>query len=120
MGLDLTTYALAVAELSRGWMSIAGILNGQFLLGGMIASHGTEEQKRALPAAPRRGRAALLLLDDGARGRLGRARDPHDGAARGRRAGDRRHEDVGHERARSGLIGLLVKTDPNADPPQAA
>ena len=28
LGLDLTTYALAIAELSRGWMSVAGIVNG--------------------------------------------------------------------------------------------
>ncbi|HLK44842.1 MAG TPA: acyl-CoA dehydrogenase family protein, partial [Acidimicrobiales bacterium] len=25
LGLDLTTYALAVAELARGWMSVSGI-----------------------------------------------------------------------------------------------
>ena len=51
MGLDLVTYALAIAELSRGWMSISGIVNGQYIVGGMIASHGTQEQKeRYLPA----------------------------------------------------------------------
>ena len=50
LGLDLVTYALAIAELSRGWTSISGIVNGQYIVGGMIASHGTEEQKqRYLP-----------------------------------------------------------------------
>ena len=53
MGLDLVTYALAIAELSRGWTSISGIVNGQYIVGGMIASHGTEEQKqRFLPRWP--------------------------------------------------------------------
>ena len=50
LGLDLTTYALAIAELSRGWMSVAGIVNGVYIVSGMIAGHGTEEQKeRYLP-----------------------------------------------------------------------
>src|SRR5436305_14702885 len=31
MGLDLTTYALIVEELSRGWISISGIGNAHFI-----------------------------------------------------------------------------------------
>ena len=50
LGLDLTTYALAIAELSRGWMSVAGIVNGVYIVSGMLAGHGTQEQKdRYLP-----------------------------------------------------------------------
>jgi len=45
LGLDLTTYALAIAELSRGWMSVAGIVNGVYIVSGMLAGHGTQEQK---------------------------------------------------------------------------
>src|SRR6266571_4657881 len=30
-GLDLMTYALAGVELSRGWMSLSGILNTHFM-----------------------------------------------------------------------------------------
>ncbi|HEV8450277.1 MAG TPA: acyl-CoA dehydrogenase family protein, partial [Gaiellales bacterium] len=31
LGLDLTTYALSVIELSRGWMSVSGIINTHFI-----------------------------------------------------------------------------------------
>ena len=47
LGLDLVTYALAIAELTRGWMAVSGIVNGQYIVGGMIAAHGTDEQKAA-------------------------------------------------------------------------
>ena len=32
MALDLTTYAMIVEELSRGWISISGIVNTHFIL----------------------------------------------------------------------------------------
>ena len=31
MGLDLTTYAMIVEELSRGWISISGVINTHFI-----------------------------------------------------------------------------------------
>ena len=46
LGLDLVTYALAIAELTRGWMAVSGIVNGQYIVSGMIAAHGTDEQKQ--------------------------------------------------------------------------
>src|SRR5215203_3963352 len=50
LGLDLTTYALIQVELSRGWMSLSGILNTHFISAWMIREHGTEEQRaRFLP-----------------------------------------------------------------------
>ncbi len=50
LGLDLTTYALIQVELSRGWMSLSGVLNTHFISAWMIAAHGTEEQReRYLP-----------------------------------------------------------------------
>ena len=42
-------------ELSRGWVTLSGILNGSFLAAWMIGIHGTEEQKRAIPAEARLG-----------------------------------------------------------------
>ena len=98
LGLDLTTYALAIAELSRGWMSVAGIVNGVYIVSGMLAGHGTQEQKERYLPKIAAGEHALLLHDDRARGGLRRARDPHDRAPRGRRARHQRPEDVGHER----------------------
>src|SRR5918995_3012839 len=31
MGVDLTTYAMIVEELSRGWISISGVVNTHFI-----------------------------------------------------------------------------------------
>jgi alkylation response protein AidB-like acyl-CoA dehydrogenase len=50
MGLDLTTYAMIVEELSRGWISISGIVNTHFIGSYLLMKFGTEEQKqRYLP-----------------------------------------------------------------------
>ena len=46
LGLDLSTYALVQIELSRGWMSLSGILNTHFMAAWMIRSFGTEEQRQ--------------------------------------------------------------------------
>ncbi|HEU5028667.1 MAG TPA: acyl-CoA dehydrogenase family protein [Spirillospora sp.] len=45
LGESLLTYALAVEELSRGWMSVSGIVNTHFIVAWMITQHGTPEQK---------------------------------------------------------------------------
>ena len=50
LGESLLTYALCVEEISRGWMSVSGIVNTHFIVAYMILQHGTEEQKqRYLP-----------------------------------------------------------------------
>ncbi|MGE5292649.1 MAG: acyl-CoA dehydrogenase family protein [Micromonosporaceae bacterium] len=45
LGESLLTYALVVEEISRGWMSVSGIVNTHFIVAHMIAQHGTQEQK---------------------------------------------------------------------------
>jgi alkylation response protein AidB-like acyl-CoA dehydrogenase len=45
LGLDLTTYALIQVELSRGWMSLSGVLNTHFISAWMIETFGTDEQR---------------------------------------------------------------------------
>lgn len=45
LGASLLTYALVVEELSRGWMSVSGIVNTHFIVAWMIARHGTPEQR---------------------------------------------------------------------------
>ena len=45
LGASLLVYALAVEEISRGWMSVSGIINTHFIVAHMIARHGTGEQK---------------------------------------------------------------------------
>ncbi|MBM9507040.1 acyl-CoA dehydrogenase family protein [Actinacidiphila acididurans] len=45
LGESLLTYALTVEELSRGWMSVSGIVNTHFIVAYMLKQHGTQEQK---------------------------------------------------------------------------
>lgn len=45
LGESLLTYALAVEEIARGWMSVSGIINTHFIVAYMIKQHGTQEQK---------------------------------------------------------------------------
>jgi alkylation response protein AidB-like acyl-CoA dehydrogenase len=113
LGLDLTTYALAIAELSRGWMSVAGIVNG------MLARHGTDEQKATyLPTLAAGDLRCCFMMTE-----------PEAGSdVRAIRMTARREGDelvINGQKmwvtngARAGLMALLVKTDPTADPPQA-
>ena len=45
MGLDLSTYTLIVEELSRGWISISGVVNTHFIGSYLLMKFGTDEQK---------------------------------------------------------------------------
>jgi alkylation response protein AidB-like acyl-CoA dehydrogenase len=50
MGLDLTTYAMIVEELSRGWISISGIVNTHFIGSYLLMKFGTRaQQEKFLP-----------------------------------------------------------------------
>ena len=103
MGLDLTTYAMIVEELSRGWISISGVVNTHFIGSYLLMKFGTDEQKRALPAEDGDRRAPRRLLALRARGRLRRPGDQvHREGGRRRRLGAQRPEDVGHQRPRLG------------------
>ncbi len=46
LGFDLLTYVQIIEQLSRGWMSLAGIVNTHILVAYMIHAYGTEEQRR--------------------------------------------------------------------------
>ncbi|MBF6561373.1 MAG: acyl-CoA dehydrogenase family protein [Candidatus Binataceae bacterium] len=51
LGLSFISYARIMAELSRGWMSLAGVINSHLIMAHIIANHGTEAQKKYfLPA----------------------------------------------------------------------
>src|ERR671933_568564 len=67
MGLDLTTYAMIVEELSRGWISVSGIVNTHFIGSYLLMKFGTDEQKdRFLPKmATGEIRAAFSLSEPG-------------------------------------------------------
>src|SRR4051794_15822164 len=50
LGESLLTYALAVEEIARGWMSVSGVINTHFIVAYLLMQHGTDEQKqRYLP-----------------------------------------------------------------------
>ncbi|MGE5857825.1 MAG: acyl-CoA dehydrogenase family protein [Solirubrobacterales bacterium] len=46
MGLDLTPYAMIVEEISRGWISISGVVNTHFIGSYLLMKFGTDEQKQ--------------------------------------------------------------------------
>jgi alkylation response protein AidB-like acyl-CoA dehydrogenase len=48
LGESLLTYALVVEELSRGWMSVSGIVNTHFIVAYLVSQHGSDEQKHRL------------------------------------------------------------------------
>ena len=109
MGLDLTTYAMIVEELSRGWISVSGIVNTHFIGSYLLMKFGTDEQKQELPPANGDGRDPRRLLALRARGRLGRPGHQVDREeARRRDVGAERAEDVGHERP---ALGRRVRAD---------
>jgi alkylation response protein AidB-like acyl-CoA dehydrogenase len=63
LGLSFVTYARIMSELSRGWMSLAGVINSHLIMAYVIANHGTDEQKRrflpAMATGEKRGGLAL-------------------------------------------------------------
>src|SRR5215470_8889360 len=63
LGLSFASYARLMAELSRGWMSLAGVINSHLIMAYIIANHGSDEQKTrflpAMAAGEKRGGLAL-------------------------------------------------------------
>jgi alkylation response protein AidB-like acyl-CoA dehydrogenase len=116
-GMDFMTYALVVAELSRGWMSLSGVLNTHFMGVYLLQKHGTDEQKeRWLPRmATGELRAALSMSEPGA------GSDVQAIQCKAIKDGDE-YKVTGTKMwvtngLRAGLVVLLCKTDPSADPP---
>ena len=117
MGLDLTTYAMIVEELSRGWISISGIVNTHFIGSYLLMKFGTDDQKeRFLPRmATGEVRAAFSLSEPG----LGS--DVQAITTRAKRDGDAWVINGQKMWVTNGLMSavvfLLAKSDPDADPP---
>jgi alkylation response protein AidB-like acyl-CoA dehydrogenase len=65
LGFDFYTYSQIIEQLSRGWMSLAGIVNTHVLVAYIIATYGTEQQRRAfLPVmAPGEKRGGICLSE---------------------------------------------------------
>lgn len=83
LGLDVSTYARVIEELSRGWMSLAGVVNSHLICAQLIARFGTEEQRRhwlpQMASAERRGCFSLSEHDTGSDAGALRCRADRDG-----------------------------------------
>jgi hypothetical protein len=109
-------YALVTAELSRGWMSLAGAMGGHTVVAKLLLAFGTREQQdRYLPKmATGEIRATMALTEPGG------GSDLQAMTTRARRDGDSYVVSGAKtwitNARRSGLIALLCKTDPDARP----
>ncbi len=118
MGLDLTTYAMIVEELSRGWISISGIVNTHFLGSYLLMKFGTTEQKEHFLPKMATGeiRAAFSLSEpecgSDVQGIKSVAKKLDDGAWE--LNGQKMWVTNG---LLSGVVFVLMKDDPKADPP---
>src|SRR3954453_1129185 len=116
MGLDLTTYVMIVEELSRGWISISGVINTHFIGSYLLMKYGTDAQReKYLPRmATGEIRAAFSLSEP----ELG-----SDVAAiktSAKKVDGDKYEINGQKMwvtngLRSDLVFVLVKTDPDAE-----
>jgi alkylation response protein AidB-like acyl-CoA dehydrogenase len=117
MGLDLTTYAMIVEELSRGWISISGIVNTHFIGSYLLMKFGTDEQKQKyLPKMATGGIRAAFSLSEPELGS-----DVQAIKTSAKQLDDGRYEINGQKMwvtngLRSALVFTLVRTDPTAEP----
>jgi alkylation response protein AidB-like acyl-CoA dehydrogenase len=118
MGLDLATYALIVEELSRGWISISGVVNTHFIGSYLLMKFGTDEQKEYFLPRMATGeiRAAFSLSEpevgSDVQGIKGTARQDAEG--NWELNGQKMWVTNG---LGSGVVFVLMKNDPTADPP---
>ncbi len=118
MGLDLTTYTMIVEELSRGWISISGVVNTHFIGSYLLMKFGTDEQKERLLPKMATGeiRAAFSLSEP----ELGS--DVQAIKSSAKKLDDGAYEINGQKMwvtngLMSGVVFVLVKTDRDASPP---
>jgi alkylation response protein AidB-like acyl-CoA dehydrogenase len=118
-GLDVSTacFARVTEELARGWMSLAGAIGGHSVISYLLRTFGTDEQRAAYLPRMADGslRATMALTEPGGGSdlqamRTTAVRDGADWVVTGSKTwiSNAQH---------SGLIGLLCRTDPGADPP---
>ncbi|MEU7817660.1 acyl-CoA dehydrogenase family protein [Pseudonocardia sp. NPDC049154] len=114
--VSMPCYALVTAELARGWMSLAGAMGGHTVVAKLLLAFGTQEQKdRYLPRmASGELRATMALTEPGG------GSDLQAMSTNARLEGDSYVVNgsktwISNAR-RSGLIALLCKTDPKAEP----
>ncbi len=117
LGLDHTTMAMIFEELSKGWMSVAGIIGTHHVMASIIGDFGTEEQKRRFLPGMAQGEihGALGLTEPEAGSdvqniQMSVMRDGEEYVLEGSKMFITNGE---HGNA----VAVLAKTDPQADPP---
>lgn len=114
--VSMPCYAQVTQELARGWMSLAGAMGGHTVVAKLLTLFGTEEQKRTYlpPMATGEVRATMALTEPGGgsdlqnMGTVAKA-DGDDLVISGSKTW------ISNAR-RSGLVALVCKTDPKAQP----
>ncbi len=116
LGESLLTYALAVEELARGWMSVSGIVNTHFIVAWMLVQHGTDEQRQRLLPRMATGevRGAFSMSEPGCGSDVAAIR------TKATRLDDGGYRIDGQKMwltngGSSNLVAVLVKTDEGAD-----
>src|SRR5579859_5014660 len=117
LGFDFSTYSQIIEQLSRGWMSLAGIVNTHILVAYMIATYGTEQQRRAfLPVMAQGEKRGGICLSEANAGSdvqaitMTAVRDGSDYILNGSKLWVTNGQ-------RGGIFAVLARTDTNARPP---
>lgn len=118
--VSMPCYVTVTEELARGWMSLAGAMGGHTVVSKLILMFGTEEQKqRYLPRmATGELRTTMALTEPGGGSDLQAMRT----VARLERHSDGDEYVINGSKTwitnarRAGLIALMCKTDPAAEP----
>lgn len=114
--VSMPCYVQVAEELARGWMSLAGAMGGHTVVSKLLLLFGTEEQKQQYlpPMATGELRATMALTEPGGGSdlqamRTTARRDADSYVVNGSKTW------ISNAR-RSGLVALLCKTDPDAEP----
>ena len=118
LALDVSTYALTIEEICRGWMSLSGILNSHLIMAYLVTTHGTQEQKEhylpLMASGEKRGGICITEPNTGSDVQAIETRAVLDGdeyVVNGSKSliTNGRHGNT---------FALVTKTDINADPPR--
>ncbi len=116
LGLDYKTFAMIFEEISKGWMSLSGILGTHHLLSHIIWTYGSEDQKSEYLPLMATGdlRGGLALTESEAGSDVGNistlaAKDGEEYVINGRKMFISNGE-------QGNVFALLAKTDPTCDP----
>lgn len=114
--VSMPAYIRVTEELARGWMSLAGAMGGHTVVAKLLTMYGTEEQKQKYlpPMATGEMRATMALTEPNGGSDLQAITttakaDGDDLIINGSKTW------ISNVR-RSGLVAVLVKTDPAAEP----